>query len=90
MSVIRLSLSLTPETGAALRRLAESQATELSRLVENLLRENPLVAEEVRKMRSVPSTRKGRPLGKILDLAELVDASWRRREAAGEVRPIGG
>ncbi|HVL86828.1 MAG TPA: hypothetical protein VM681_02275 [Candidatus Thermoplasmatota archaeon] len=91
MPVSRLSISVTPELAAALRALAKERSEDVSRLVENLLRENPLVQEAVQSLRGGrPVLKKGRDLRELLLLGRAADRQWRDRIASGRVTVEGG
>lgn len=91
MPVTRLSISLTRELNAALRQTARQMRMELSRLVETLLRENPVVRREVNRLRAVPepSTKRGRPIEKLVLVGKASRALWEQRLASGQVKVLG-
>lgn len=65
--------------------------TELSRLVETLLRENPVVRREVDELRAgrEPPTKRGRPIEKLVLVGKASQALWEQRLASGQVRILG-
>lgn len=86
MVVQKLSISLSPELASVLRELARSRRDDVSRLVEILLRENPLVAARVDAARRPPATKRGRDPAKLLALGRAAARAWERRARRGEVR----
>lgn len=92
MPAARLSVSVTSEMNLALRELARQRGEDISRLLETLLRENPLVQEKVRELRSrppTPGTKKERDVEKLLLLARISGRLWEERVASGEVKLAG-
>lgn len=87
MPVVRLSLSVSPELDRALRTAAKEQDTEVSRLAEALLRENPVIQRQIDALRGTTArTKRGRPLDKIRVLARAADAQWQERVRRGQVK----
>lgn len=87
MPAAKFSISLSRELQESLTRLARQRGEERSRLIETLLRENPLVQATIRELRQAgPETKRGRPLEKLLVLARAARRDWDRRVASGQVK----
>lgn len=92
MPVARISLSVSNELAGALREVAAERGEELSRLIETLLRENPIVADAVqrhRRLRAVPALKKGRSLEELLLLGKIAQAQWKTELASGRIKVPG-
>ncbi len=76
-----MTLSTSPELLAALDALAARRGESRSALVEMLLREHPLVAQAVRQGRE---TKHGRPIAKLLAIADTAKQAVAKREATGD------
>lgn len=87
MTSEKFSISLTPELSRALNRLAKQRKEDRSRLIEILLRENPLVSATVRTERGPanPGTKNGRDVRKLLALGDLGRRQWESLSAQGKV-----
>jgi hypothetical protein len=88
MPVTRLSVSVSLELAAALRLLARRKDMDVSRLVETLLRETPIVAASIRAGREAewPLAKKGRDVEKLRALAKAARGAWDERVRKGAVR----
>ena len=92
MPVRRFSISVSPELAQALEALSHEADADRSRLIETLLRENPLVAAAVARLRGLPTgpqTKKGRSIEKLLLLAQVSRAQWDERLRSGQVKILG-
>lgn len=90
MASAKLSVSLSRELEQALGALAQKRGEDRSRVIETLLRENPLVAEEIRRRRAVaagpPRLKKGRSVDELLLLARVAREGFDRRLREGKVK----
>jgi hypothetical protein len=92
MSVRRFTISVSQELADALDDLQQRRGDERSRLVETLLRENPLIRGAIERQRDdplVPGTKKGRDLEKVRALGRAAARNWARKEKEGKVRVLG-
>lgn len=92
MTTEKLSISLSPELASVLRLVARQRKDDLSRLIEVLLRESPLVQSSIRRLREPQlgsPLKKGRTMDKLRVLGRTVDALWEQRLASGKVRQVG-
>jgi predicted transcriptional regulator len=92
MTAAKFSVSVTPELELALRALATRRGEDRSRLIETLLRENPLVGAEIGRLRGAdggpPGLKKGRSIEEIRVLVRLARRRWERRTQSGQVRIV--
>jgi len=87
MAIARASLSLTTELDQILRQLAARMNMDRSRLVETLLRESPLVQQEVSQRRGGVSTKRGRDVTELLILGRVAARQWEQRVQSGQIKP---
>lgn len=83
-------MTFTAELAEAVNRLQVRRGEERSRLVETLLRENPLVGEEIRSIRAGPSLRKGKDPKELARLIRAARTNWDRRVKSGQVKVLDG
>lgn len=89
MVVSKISISLSPELAGSLRALATQRTEDLSRLVETLLREHPLVRAGIESRRAIPDLKKGRDPGALLIMARQARRRWNERVKSGQVKVRG-
>ncbi len=91
MTSSKFSISVTPELARALDQLAKERKDDRSRLIEMLLRENPLVNSRVRVLRGPanPGTKNGRDIEKLLALGRIARRQWDAKVKAGQVGFLG-
>ena len=88
MTAARTSLSFSPELLAILRSTAKDQGLEVSRLVETLLRENPLIQQQVAQRRNAPSqTKRGRDPRELWILGQVAQRQWKDSVESGQIKP---
>ncbi len=87
MTSTKFSISVTAELAGALAQLAKERRDDRSRLIEMLLRENPLVAAKVSALRGPanPGTKNGRDIEKLLALGRIAQRQWRMKVDAGKL-----
>ncbi len=88
MSFSKFSISVSPELDVTLSRLATERGEDRSRLIETLLRENPLIQQSIQAARATPSLKKGRDLQELLLLGRVARQAWERRLSSRELRII--
>lgn len=88
MPAEKFSISTSPELFAALEAVADRRDQDRSSLIEMLLREHPLVEQEIRRRRGrgVPRGRRGRDERELDLLARTIRTQWERRKEQGEVK----
>lgn len=86
MVVAKLSISLSAELAGAIRTLAEKRGDDVSRLVETLLREHPLVRRSIEAQRVLPELKKGRDVDALLVMARQARRRWDDRVKRGQVK----
>lgn len=90
MAASKFSISVTAELEVALKALATRRGEDRSRLIETLLRENPLVASEIRSLRTAsegpPALKKGRSMEELVLLGRVARESLAQRLASGKVK----
>ncbi len=91
MTSSKFSISVTPELARALDQLVQQRQEDRSRLIELLLRENPLVATTVAGLRGPvnPGTKNDRSVEKLLALGRIAERQWGARQKAGKVGFLG-
>lgn len=87
MPAEKFSISTSPELFEALEALAEDRDQDRSSLIEMLLREHPMVEDEIRRRRGRgrPRAKRGRDEKELDLLARTVRSRWQRRKAREEV-----
>ena len=91
MTTAKFSISLTPELAEVLSRMAKERKEDRSRLIEMLLRENPLVGRAIAEARGPanPGTKNGRDVQKVLALGRMAERQGAARAKAGKVAFLG-
>lgn len=88
MPVEKFSVSTSRELFDALETLRSRREEDRSSLIEMLLREHPMVRDQIQRERRKgrgPRTKRGRERTDIETLARIARRRWQEREAAGEV-----
>jgi hypothetical protein len=80
------SITFSDELAKVLESLRIRRGEERSRLLETLLRENPMVQDEIRALRTMPEFRKGRNVEDLQRLLNVSRAQWERRVKTGQVK----
>ncbi len=84
----KFSISTSRELFEALEGLAEARGQSRSDLIEMLLREHPMVEDEIRRRRGRPrqaAAKRGRSPEELAGLARAARRQWEKKEDAGEV-----